>query len=230
MASIKENIETIHERMAKAAKRAGRDPDSVKLVAVSKRQSVELIQEAIDAGQKLFGENFIQEAQEKITVLPEDITWHFIGHLQSNKAKNAAGLFGAIETIDRLKLAHALEKQLAAMNKKLSIFIQVNIGREPQKSGVLPEDIEPLLRQLESLNHLTVKGLMTMPPYFSNQEQVRPYFRKMRQLANNLQEKKLLGKNGEVGLSMGMSGDFEAAIEEGATLIRVGTALFGSRS
>lgn len=216
--------------MANAAKRAGREPDSVKLVAVSKRQPVDRIQEAIDAGQKVFGENFIQEAQEKIVVLPPDITWHFIGHLQSNKAKIAAGLFGVIETIDRLKLANALEKQLAATNKKLSIFIQVNIGREPQKSGVLPEDIEPLLRQLDSLNHLTVKGLMAMPPYFSDQEQVRPYFRKMRQLATNLQEKELLGKNGEVGLSMGMSGDFEAAIEEGATLIRVGTALFGSRS
>ena len=229
MASIKENLEKIHERMASAARRVGRDPDSVKLVAVSKRKPVELIQEAIDAGQKLFGENFIQESQEKITTLPKDITWHFIGHLQSNKAKIAAELFDTVETIDRLKVAHALERHLVTINKKLSIFIQVNIGREPQKSGVLPEDIEPLLNQINKFKCLTVKGLMTMPPYFSDQEQVRPYFKQMKQLAIDLQEKELLGKKGEVELSMGMSGDFEAAIEEGATLVRVGTALFGAR-
>lgn len=228
MTSIKENLEKLHDRMAEAARRAGRAPDSVKLVAVSKRVPHERIQEAIDAGQRLFGENYLQEAQTKIDHFGKDIVWHFIGHLQSNKAKAAAELFQAIETIDRVKLAKSLEKHLVSLGKVQSVLVQVNIGREPQKAGVLPEDAEQLLKALSEFRHVQVKGLMTMPP-FLEPEAVRPYFRQLRRLAESLADKGLLGMGGKVELSMGMSGDFEVAIEEGATLVRVGTALFGTR-
>ncbi len=229
MASIKENLAEIHERMDRAARRAGRTAGSVKLVAVSKLVSPERIKEAVDAGQSLFGENYLQEAQTKIGLFGPEIEWHFIGHLQSNKAKAAAGLFQMIETIDRVKLAKSLEKHLAEQNKVQSVLIQVNIGREPQKGGVLPEDCEQLLKELSLFPHLKIKGLMTMPP-FLEPEAVRPYFRQLRQMADNLVQKGLLGQDGTIELSMGMSGDFEVAIEEGATLVRVGTALFGERN
>ncbi len=230
MATIKSNLEKIKERMANAARRAGRDPDTISLVAVSKKVSIDKIKEAIEAGHRLFGENYVQEAREKIIELGDEAQWHYIGHLQSNKAKTAASLFHVIETVDRIKLASALDNSLEKLNKTLSVFIQVNIGHEPQKSGVLPEDME---RMLEDVNNrfrfIKVKGLMAMPPYFENPEAVRPYFRQMRNLYENLQEKGLLGLHGPAELSMGMSGDFETAIEEGATLVRVGTALFGAR-
>lgn len=229
MSSIKENLEKINDRISAAARRVGRDPDSVKLVAVSKRISTEHIQEAVDAGQFLFGENYLQEAQDKIRMFGPQVSWHFIGHLQSNKAKPAAELFQVIETVDRLKLAQTLEKHLAAIDKTLSVLLQVNIGREPQKAGgILPENTEELLRVVAEFEHLNVSGLMAMPP-FLEPEGVRPYFRQMRRMAEDFEAKGLLGKDGRVDLSMGMSGDFEVAVEEGATLVRVGTALFGSR-
>lgn len=228
MSSIKENLEKIRERMAVAATRVGRNPDSVKLVAVSKRVPLERIQEAVDAGHFLFGENYLQEAQDKIKQLGPEVVWHFIGHLQSNKAKLASELFQVVETVDRLKLAKSLEKHLAANDNTLSILIQINIGREPQKAGVLPEDAEGLLRSIVELPYLKVKGLMAMPP-FLEPEAVRPYFRQMRQMADDFVGKGLLGKDGQMELSMGMSGDYEIAIEEGSTLVRVGTALFGAR-
>ena len=229
MATIKENLARIQDRIVRAARKAGRDPDSIRLVAVSKRMAIDRIREAIDAGQRLFGENFIQEAQEKINLLPQDISWHFIGHLQSNKAKTAARLFNVIETVDRAKVAGLLARHAAADNRKIGVLIQVNIGREAQKAGVMPEDVEPLLHEITQYTSLVVKGLMTIPPFFPDQEQVRPYFRKMRQLAEELQRKGFFSGQQQVELSMGMSGDFEAAIEEGATLIRVGTAVFGER-
>lgn len=228
MGVIKENLEVIRERMAAAAIRASRNPDSVKLVAVSKRVPVERIQEAVDAGHFLFGENYLQEAQDKIKKLGPEVTWHFIGHLQSNKAKPASELFQVVETIDRLKLAKNLEKHLAINDNILSILIQVNIGRELQKTGVLPEDAEELLQSIAEFPHLKVKGLMAMPP-FLEPEAVRAYFRQMRQMVDELVVKGLLGKDGQPELSMGMSGDYEVAIEEGSTLVRVGTALFGTR-
>jgi len=228
MTSIKENLAEIYARIERAARRAGRPAGSVKLVAVSKRVPLERIQEAIDAGQRLFGENYLQEAQTKIDHFGPEIEWHFIGQLQSNKAKAVAGVFQMIETIDRVKLAKALEKHLSEQNGVQPVLIQVNIGREPQKGGVLPEDCEQLLKEVSLLPHLAVKGLMTMPP-FLEPEAVRPYFRQLRQMADALAQKGVLGQDGPVELSMGMSGDFEVAIEEGATLVRVGTALFGER-
>ncbi len=230
--TIAENIEAVQKRMRQAALRAGRDPDSVRLVAVSKRKSAGLVAEALAAGQELFGENYLQEAQAKI-VSPElvgkGVRWHFIGHLQSNKARLAAGLFACLETLDSIKLARALEKRLAELERTLAVLVQVNVGRESQKAGVLPEEAERLCRELAGCPHLLLRGLMTMPPFSEDPEQSRPFFRQLRILAEELAAKGLFPGNREPELSMGMSGDFEVAIEEGATLVRVGTALFGER-
>jgi len=217
-----------------AALRVNRSPADIKLVAVSKRVPSEKVLRAIECGQYSFGENYVQEAQEKIPLIRKNrdgnkISFHFIGKLQSNKAKKAAELFDVIETIDSLKLARTLEKLLASSHKTLTAYLQVNIGKEEQKSGVMPEDCEHILQELSQLQHLKIAGLMTMPPYFSNPEDVRPYFRKMKKLSEKLIEKKLLGQQTPVELSMGMSGDFEVAIEEGATVVRIGTAIFGAR-
>ncbi len=231
---ICDSLANIKERIANAARRSNRSPDEITLVAVTKRFSKENIGEAIGCGQYIFGENYIQESSEKILYLNKtfaeyNIAWHFIGKLQTNKARKAAEHFDVIETVDSVKLAKALEKHLAALGKSIKIFIQVNIGREKQKSGVLPEQCENLLQQLSGFEHLKVRGLMAMPPYFTDPEKTRPFFKEMRHLAEHLVSGKLIGVNEPVELSMGMSGDFEVAIEEGATVIRLGTALFGAR-
>jgi len=226
---ISDNLRQIKANIATAANKAGRDPQTVKLVAVSKYVPIERLQEAVDAGQRLFGENYLQEAAEKIERLKGDISWHFIGHLQSNKAKQAASLFPMVETVDRLKIARALDNQASQLGKELSILIQVNVGREAQKSGVLPEEAPKLLRAIQAETNLKVCGLMTMPPFFDAPEKSRPFFRQLKELADQLACKRLFTDNSHVELSMGMSGDYEVAIEEGATIVRVGTALFGSR-
>ncbi|MEW6595097.1 MAG: YggS family pyridoxal phosphate-dependent enzyme [Thermodesulfobacteriota bacterium] len=227
--TIRENLATIRARMAAAAQRAGRAPESVTLVAVSKLMPVAKIAEAAEAGQLLFGENYLQEAEEKIGRLPPALRWHFIGHLQSNKAKLATELFHMVETVDRIKLARLLDRHAAEAGRVLPVLVQVNVGGEPQKAGVLPEEAAQLLQEMAALSHLAVRGLMTMPPFFDQPEAARPFFRALRLLSEELAGKGLLGVHGPVELSMGMSGDFEVAIEEGATLVRVGTALFGAR-
>jgi len=232
MKSISANIDSIRYRIALAAKRAGRDPESVRLVAVTKRKSVEVVCEALAAGQCLFGENYLQEAQGKILdakLKKQTVSWHFIGHLQSNKAKLAADLFDCVETVDSVKLAGALERRLAELDKNLSVLVQVNVGGEEQKAGVLPAEAEQICRQIGRFPHLRLRGLMTMPPFYDDPEQVRPFFRQLRFLAEELQAKGVFADEMTPELSMGMSGDFEVAIEEGATLVRVGTALFGER-
>ena len=230
MTAIKENFQHVRERIRAAAIRAGREPDSVKLVAVSKRKPVELIRDAVNCGQLIFGENYLQESKEKISILGRNLTWHFIGHLQTNKAKAAAELFQVIETVDRLKLANGLEKHLAALNRTMDIMVQVNVGREPQKGGVLPENVEKLILDISLCSHVKVKGLMAMPPFLVDSEAVRPFFREVRRIGKDLAAKGLLERHGPLELSMGMTGDFEVAIEEGATSVRVGTALFGPRT
>lgn len=229
MGMVAENIEAIRARMRGAAERVGRDPDSVRLVAVSKRQSLEVIREAMACGQTVFGENYLQEAEEKVAALGQGLAWHCIGHLQSNKARIAAEIFDCIETIDRLKLAKALEIRLAELGKTMPVLVQVNVGGEAQKAGVAPEEAGQLCRELQQFPHLRLQGLMTMPPFFEDPEESRGYFRRLRLLGDELAAQGLLGRHGMVQLSMGMSGDFEVAIEEGATLVRVGTALFGER-
>ena len=230
MGTVAENIEAIRARIRAAAERGGRDPRSVRLVAVSKRQPLESIREAIAAGQVIFGENYLQEAQDKVAALGQGLVWHCIGHLQSNKARIAAEIFACIETIDRLKLATALEMRLAELGKTMPVLVQVNVGGEAQKAGVAPEKAGLLCRELQQFPHLILQGLMTMPPFVENQEESRGCFRQLRLLGEKLAAQGLLGLHGPVELSMGMSGDFEVAIEEGATLVRVGTALFGERN
>jgi len=230
MISIKENLASIQDRIVSAAHRAGRDPASVTLVAVSKKKPLTAVLEAASAGQKIFGENYFQDAKEKILACPERLSWHFIGHVQSNKAKPVAELFDMVETVDRLKLARALDKHARNCDRMLSVLLQVNVGRDPKKSGVMPEDIEPLLRGITEFANLKLKGFMTMPPFMANPEDVRPFFRRLRLLAEDFRERGFFAGPDQIQLSMGMSADFEVAIEEGATLVRVGTALFGPRS
>lgn len=229
MGTVAENIEVIRTRMRAAAQRVGRDPHSVRLVAVGKHQPLEAIREAMAAGQTVFGENYLQEAEAKIAALGQSAAWHCIGHLQSNKARIAAEIFDCIETVDRLKLAKALEARLAELGKIMPVLVQVNVGGEAQKAGVAPEEAGQLCRALQQFPHLSLQGLMTMPPFVEDQEESRGYFRRLRLLGEELAAQGFLGRQGVVELSMGMSGDFEVAIEEGATLVRVGTALFGER-
>ena len=227
---LSENYGRIIATMARAAERAGRDPQTVRLVAISKQVPIKLIREAIDCGQTVFGENYLQEATGKITQLPDTLCWHYTGHLQSNKARQAAELFDVIETVDSLKLALALDRHARALNRQLSVLIQVNIGREPQKSGVLPEETAALAGSIKKETGLRLAGLMTLPPYSDGPERSRPYFRRLRELAGQMAAHNLFADNTRVELSMGMSDDYPVAIEEGATIVRVGTALFGART
>ncbi|MCL7486612.1 MAG: YggS family pyridoxal phosphate-dependent enzyme [Desulfobulbaceae bacterium] len=224
------NLEKIRRNIALAAERCGRDPDDIQLLAVSKRMDAATVEKARQCGQKLFGENFVQEAQSKIEQLDPAISWHFIGHLQSNKTKIAVRLFRLIETVDRLKLARSLNRHAAGLDQTLDILIQVNVGREKQKSGVLPQDAEQLIREIGKLTHLRIRGLMTIPPYTDNPELSRPYFRALKKIADEFSGKGYFTDEAPLILSMGMSADYPVAIEEGATLVRVGTAIFGQRT
>jgi pyridoxal phosphate enzyme (YggS family) len=223
---VAQNLEEVRGAIADAARRAGRDPSAVRLVAVSKTVDLERIRAAMDAGQDLFGENYLQEARDKIAALGRRVGWHLVGHLQSNKAKGAVELFDLIHAVDRLKLAEALDAAAARLGKVQDVLIQVNQGGEATKSGVAPEAAPALLQEVARLPHLRVLGLMTMPPWLPDPEAVRPYFRALRELRDHLR-----GLTGLplTELSMGMSGDFAVAVEEGATLVRVGTAIFGER-
>lgn len=226
--SIRANLESIRNDIANTALACDRDPATVKLLAVSKRHSIESIQEAIDAKQTCFGENYIQEAQEKCNIF-KDVSFHFIGHIQSNKAKLAAELFKMVETVDRWKLAKALNKHLETIDKDLDILIQVNIGEDPKKYGISPNETIPLLEKIQTLSRLRPLGLMTMPPFTTDLEETRSYFKALRLLSLECAEKGLFYDNQNVELSMGMSHDFKLAIEEGSTSIRIGTAIFGQR-
>lgn len=227
---LRDNLAHILETIAQTATRVGRNPQRIKLVAVSKTVDVALIRQAMACGQTCFGENYLQEAVNKIPLLASPAKWHFIGHLQSNKAGKAVELFDVIQTVDRWKLAKALDNHAHIRNKKLPVLIQVNVGRESQKSGVLPEMAEELLRQIVQETDLIVLGLMTIPPFFPDPEKSRPYFKELFQLAKRLAALHLFADNTNVELSMGMSDDYPIAIEEGATIVRVGTALFGARN
>lgn len=230
MANIQNNLQSIRQRIDNAALRCGRNPGEIRLVAVSKRIGLSAIEQANRAGQTIFGENYMQEAKEKIEQFQgTDAEWHFIGHIQSNKARDVAALIDMVHTVDRIKLAKALNRHAGEYNRKISVLVQVNVGEETQKAGILPGNAEGLVRSLRDFPQLEVKGLMTMPPFKSNPEEVRPYFRILRKLAEDFSAKGLFWDSNRFELSMGMSGDFEVAVEEGATLVRVGTAIFGER-
>ena len=203
-------------------------PPHVTLLAAVKGRSPEEIRAAIRAGIRHVGENYVQEAERKRPLVPEPASWHMIGRLQRNKARRALQVFDWLETLDSLPLAQRLERLLSQQDKKLPVLVQVNIGREPQKAGVLPEDVPEFVREVASLSHLEVRGLMAIPPIPQRPEDSRPYFREMKRLFDGLAAEKIPGVAMEV-LSMGMSADWEVAVEEGATLIRLGTALFGPR-
>ena len=228
MNPIADNLARVKERIEAAARRAGRRPDAVRLVAVSKTVDAARIREAVEAGINSLGENYIQEAQKKIPELGHGVSWHFIGHLQSNKAKIAARLFDFIHSVDSRKLAEELSRAAQQEKKVLPVLLQVNVAGEESKFGTTEAGALDLLRQISPLQGISVKGLMTMPPFFDAPEESRLYFRELRRLAESIARSSIPGISmGE--LSMGMSGDYEVAIEEGATLIRVGTAIFGPR-
>jgi PLP dependent protein len=228
MNQISQNLQEIQQRLREAAQRAGRDPAGVRLVAVTKTVGLSRLQEAVAAGHTLFGENYVQEAKAKIAALGPGLTWHFIGHLQSNKARAAVELFDLIHSVDRLRLAQALDQAASRLDRVQNILLQVNLAGEQSKSGAAPEDVQDLLSDIGKMPHLRVLGLMTMPPWFPDPEEARPYFRALRELRDRLRGLDLVdGALAE--LSMGMTGDFEAAVAEGATLVRIGTAIFGRR-
>lgn len=229
MIFIKENLTKINQQIADTATSCGRSPDEITLIAVSKKKSVETIKKGLKAGIKHFGENYIQEAVEKIDIIGKDAAcWHFIGHLQSNKARFAVKYFEYIHTVDKVKLAKEIDKQAKKTDKIQKIFVQVNIGEEDAKSGTRAEHTVQLIDQIRGLNNISLQGLMCMPPFFSDPEKARIYFK---QLAV-IQEKILAKKFDNVDikhLSMGMSNDFKVAIEQGSTMVRIGTSIFGSR-
>jgi len=228
MSQIAENLARVRERMEAAARRSGRDPESVRLVAVSKTADAERVRQAIEAGAKILGENYVQEAQKKIDVLGHEIAWHFIGHLQTNKAKAAAGLFDFIHSVDSLNLAQELGRRAKLQEKVLPVLLEVNLAGEVTKFGAQEKEIFLLAEKLSGMEGIEVKGLMTMPPFFEDPEASRPYFVELRKMGERLAREKIPGISVEE-LSMGMSNDFEVAVEEGATLVRVGTAIFGPR-
>jgi len=226
--TIAENVASVRARMEAASLRAGRDPGKVRLVAVSKTVDLERIRQAIAAGVDSLGENYVQEAQKKIEGLEQRVSWHFIGHLQSNKAKAAARLFDWVHSVDSLKLAEELSRAGKLQNRVLAVLLQLNLGQEETKSGAQKDEVFRLLERMASLPGISVKGLMAMPPFFENPEDSRPYFRTLRILGEDVSKRRIPGVVMEE-LSMGMSNDFEVAVEEGATLVRVGTAVFGPR-
>lgn len=215
-------------RMADAARCAGRDPGEVELVAVTKTVPVPRIREAVDAGVTTLGENRVQEAADKITLLSSlPVRWHLIGHLQTNKSRPAAELFELIHSLDSVKLAAALDRHGAALAKQVRVLIEVNLEGEPSKTGILEQDLLPLLQACQQYTHLAIEGLMAIPPFRRNPQDVRPFFRKLRLLRD--QAARACPEYPLRHLSMGMSHDYEIAIEEGATLVRVGTAIFEAR-
>jgi len=219
--TLEQNIRDLQSRIAMACLRAGRSPDKVTLVAVSKTVQADAVEAAFNAGIKHFGESRVQEAKPKIEQLQRlepDITWHMVGHLQTNKAKTAADIFDIIHSVDSLKLAETLNN---CSPKRLPILIQVNVSAEATKGGFMVSEVEQAVKQIGKLSNLEVQGLMTIAPWVENAEEARPVFRQLRQLRDAL---------GLKHLSMGMSDDFEVAIEEGATLVRIGRAIFGERS
>ena len=225
MPTIKENLLKVMVRIEEAARRARRDPGGIKLVAVSKTVEPARIKEAIEAGISVLGENYVQEARKKIEEIGRGVTWHFIGHLQSNKAKSAIHLFDMIHSVDNLSLAKELNRRAEQEDRTVRALIEVNLAQEATKFGTDEEKLFDLARGMLQLNHLSLEGLMTMPPYFDDPERGRPYYVKLRELREKMVQEGIPIKE----LSMGMSNDFEIAIEEGATYVRIGTAIFGPR-
>ena len=226
---MRQRLEQIKQRIRQAAESCNRDAESVRLVAVSKTIATERVKDALECGVTILGENYIQEAREKFNALVQyPVGWHFIGHLQSNKAKYAVRLFDLIHSVDSLKLARELHKQAQKADKVQAILVQVNISGEGTKSGISAKEAPGLISEISRMECLSIKGLMTMPPYFYQPEKVRPFFAALRQLRDEIKNQAPANVSMQE-LSMGMTGDFEVAIQEGASLVRIGTAIFGER-
>jgi len=227
---IKDNLPRVEAAVAQAAARAGRRPGEVRLIAVSKTFDAATVQQAVDAGARDLGENRVQEAASKVgTVKADGLRWHLIGHLQANKARLAVRTFDVIHTLDSVELARRLDRISGEERRRLDVLVQVDLGHEASKTGADESEVPAIVEALDAAEHLSLKGLMTLPPLLEDVEQVRPFFRRLREICDRLNqhrrpERRLLE------LSMGMSHDFQAAIEEGATMVRVGTAIFGART
>ena len=220
---IARNVAEVRERIASACARAGRKSDEIVLIAVAKTVDVARIRQAISAGIEHFGENYYQEAREKIQAVESPVHWHFIGHLQKNKVRGVVPLFAWIHTVDDEELAEEIDRRAQAMGKHQRVLIEVNIAREPQKFGAAPEQVLALAERIAALPNVRLEGLMGMAPMVERAEEARPYFAELRRLFERLPEAH------RVHLSMGMTQDYEVAIEEGATMVRIGTAIFGPR-
>lgn len=230
--SIAENLASVRKRIDEAVKRAGRNPDEVTLMAVSKTFPADAVVEAYAAGQRVFGENRVQEFAQKCADVRtlEDLSFHLIGHLQSNKSAKAAELFDAVDSVDSLRLAERLNESAAKLGKILPVLIEINVGGEQQKAGLAPDspELEGILQAAPRLEHLRIRGLMTVPPLAEDPEEARPFFKSLRELRGALAQRRFPAVSFDV-LSMGMSHDFEVAIEEGSTMVRIGTSIFGHR-
>ncbi len=226
---LKENIEAVRKNIEKACERSGRNPKDVLLLPVSKTKPVEMIQELYDLGIRSFGENYVQELCDKIDKLSDDINWHMIGHLQRNKVKYIVGKVAMIHSVDSIRLAEAISKEAVKKDVTVDILIEVNVGMEENKFGITVESAYEDIKEMAKLPNIAIKGLMTSAPFVENSEDNRKYFRQLKQLSVDIQSKNI--DNVDMGiLSMGMTNDYIVAIEEGATIVRVGTAIFGARN
>jgi len=216
--SIKENVVSLLREI----------PSGVIVVAAAKGRTPQEIMEAIEGGIEIVGENYVQEAEKAFSVIGRKVKWHFIGHLQKNKVKKAAEIFDLIETVDSVELAREIDKRCSRIGKVMPVFCEINIAKEKSKSGAYPEEVEELVRQISSLKNIKVEGLMTMGPFFEDPEKLRPYFRKTKEIFENIREKRIPRVEMKY-LSMGMSSSYKVAIEEGANIVRIGTKIFGPR-
>ena len=226
---ITENLEQVRKNIEEACRAVNRDPGEVTLISVSKTKPVSMLQEAYDAGSRDFGENKVQEIMDKYPQLPSDIRWHMIGHLQRNKVKYIVDKVALIHSVDSLRLAETIEKEAEKKDVVVPILIEVNVAQEESKFGLKPEEVLPFIEQIASFPHIQIKGLMTIAPYVENAEENREIFRELKKLSVDIAAKNINNVTMSV-LSMGMTGDYMVAVQEGATMVRVGTGIFGARN
>ena len=226
METIKNNLEIINKKIRKAALKVNRNPEEIKLVAVTKTATTEQIEEAINAGVKIIGENRVQDAKKKYQIFTADVEWHLIGHLQTNKAKYAVEIFNCIHSVDSIKLTQEIDKRSLQFGKIMDVLVEVNVSGEETKYGIKSEEVETFLKEISEFPRIRIRGLMTIAPIAEDKEEVRPYFRKLRELSEKIKSKNIENIKMDY-LSMGMTEDFEIAIEEGANMVRIGRGIFG---
>lgn len=226
---ITENLEQVRKNIDEACRMAGRDPKEVTLIAVSKTKPVSMLKEAYDAGARCFGENKVQEIMDKHPQLPEDIQWHMIGHLQRNKVKYIVDKVSMIHSVDSLRLAQTIEQEAAKHNVCVPVLLEVNVAQEESKFGLKMDEVLPFIETIADFPHIKVQGLMTIAPYVENAEDNRDFFRQLKKLSVDIEAKNINNVSMSV-LSMGMTGDYQVAVQEGATMVRVGTGIFGERN